>query len=96
MCAQEREGAPTLADLDTQLASAVQEERYQDAARIRDQIKALGGGGRTPAPAGGGVGPAAPAARKETPDEIRERLRQREISRFRDIDTGGDNMATPF
>jgi hypothetical protein len=98
MCAQERDGAPTQADLDLQLAFAVKEERYQDAARIRDQIKALGGK-RTPEPAGGGSsrpGPAASGERKESPDEIRERLRQREISRFRDIDTGGDNMATPF
>ncbi len=99
MCAQERDGAPTPEDLDMQLAFAVQEERYQDAARIRDQIKAQGGV-RAPEPAGGGgssAGPAASAgARKESPDDIRERLRQREISRFRDIDTGGDNMATPF
>ncbi len=103
MCVQEHGGAQGPADLDLQLAIAIREERYQDAARIRDQIKALGGG-RAPGPAegsgsgSGSCGPSASSAgaRKESPDEIRERLRQREISRFRDIDTGGDNMATPF
>ncbi len=98
MCAQARDGEPTLEGLDLQLALAVHEERYQDAARIRDQIKARGGG-RAHEPAGGvnEIGHAEPTgARKESPGEIRERLRQREISRFRDIDTGGDNMATPF
>jgi hypothetical protein len=94
MCAQERDGASTLADLELQLAYAVKEERYRDAARIRDQIKSLGGV-RAPAAAGSENADSA-GGRKETPDEIRERLRQREISRFRDIDTGGDNMATPF
>ena len=87
MCAQEPNPTDSRASLDLQLALAVQEERYKDAAKIRDRIKALGSG---PVPG------SANTNRKESPEEIRERLRQREISRFRDIDTGGDNMATPF
>jgi hypothetical protein len=88
MCVPGREPAGT-SDLKEQLEQAVLEERYKDAARLRDLIKAQGVG--PPAQTSGSGPPAG-----ESTSDIRERLRQREISRLRDIDTDGDNMATPF
>ena len=94
MCAGERAlGQGENTNLQEQLRLAIEEERYEDAAKIRDAIKAQpqssGGGSR------GGVDEEVSGGREEASD-VRERLRQREISRLRDIDTGGDNMGTPF
>ena len=88
MCAPRREPVGT-SDLKEQLEQAVREERYEDAARLRDLIRAQGVG--PPTQTSGSSPPAG-----ESTSDIRERLRQREISRLRDIDTDGDNMATPF
>ena len=88
MCVPGREPVVT-SNLKEQLEQAVREERYEDAARLRDLIKAQGVG---PPAQTFGSGP--PAGERKS--DIRERLRQREISRLRDIDTDGDNMATPF
>ena len=88
MCAPRREPVGT-SDLKEQLEQAVREERYEDAARLRDLIRVQGVG--PPTQTSGSSPPAG-----ESTSDIRERLRQREISRLRDIDTDGDNMATPF
>ena len=74
-------------DLQEQLRLAIKEERYEDAARIRDAIRAHVSAKGATLPRDN---------RKEAASDVRERLRQREISRLRDIDPGGDNMATPF
>jgi hypothetical protein len=81
MCARDNQEAA--GDLKEQLERAIKEERYEDASKIRDAIKAKGSG----------KGPSDGAS---DASNLRERLRQKEINRLRDIDTGGDNMATPF
>ena len=81
MCARDNQEAA--GDLKDQLERAINEERYEDASKIRDAIKAKGSG-------------KGPSGATSDASNVRERLRQKEISRLRDIDTGGDNMATPF
>ena len=93
MCVPGQEAGGTLG-LQEQLDQAVREERYEDAARLRDLIKTQGGPHGAAGAAAGQVPPAAAAG--ESVSDLREKLRQREISRLRDIDTDGDNMATPF
>ena len=102
MCANPTDGSQQpmhmdASDLKAQMEAAIRDERYEDAAKIRDMIKVQGGsqgGSQGGTPEGTPEGMS--AARQESASEMRERLRQREISRFRDIDTGGDNMGTPF
>ena len=94
MCAKDRSTeAGGCQDLQEELDRAIKEERYQDAARIRHAIKAQGGlpsGSARAEPIDNESGNARDAS------DVRERLRQREIGRLRDVDPGGDNMATPW
>lgn len=91
MCANERSPeAGGRQDLQVELDRAIKEERYQDAASIRDAIKAQGD------PPRGSVQAEPIGKDRRDASDVRERLRQREIGRLRDIDPGGDNMATPW
>jgi len=101
MCSEPASGGSFLpADankVEAQLNLAIQEERYEDAAKLRDALRAQGGPTNSSPNAfpNGAVGRPA-GVDGESASDVRERLRQREISRLRDIDPGGDNMATPF
>ena len=94
MCAQEGTGDastdPNSDDLAKELEQAIAEERYEDAARLRDLIKPLHPQPVMP------TGDAVPGEASTGTGELRHRLRQIEINRLRDIDPGGDNMATPW
>jgi hypothetical protein len=103
MCAQDGQAGTgdgvdtTCGDLQAKLDLAIAEERYEDAAMLRDMIKGKRGS-RT------GPGPREQSSENvdegnidgESASALRERLRQREISRLRDIDPGSDNMGTPW